>query len=289
MEKVLFRANWHIILIGSVYQYIHSVATNLVYYLHVPHEPLRDLGFELLSPPLEGSDQFWSEILIIILVVICIGYAAMPCFRKVRPGEQRFVTLMIARYFLVLVFCQTIRMISFLVTILPSPNSHCREDSPDYNPPTDVAEIFTRVDASTGCGDLIPSSHAIFATLGGLLMNHYSKNKYLKAVMAMLVIAIGFLVVAARKHYSIDVVAAWYICPLAWFYCSHTFPDRIPNDISEAIKEDEEDDDDDASSDTVLGHQANESAEEVFTALPFTQRMVSFDSESRKSTHDGCV
>jgi hypothetical protein len=83
---------------------------------------------------------------------------------------------------------------------------------------------------TTGCGDLIPSSHAIFTTLGGLLINHYSKNMYLKGVVAMLVLALGLLVVAARKHYSVDIVSAWYICPLVWFYCSHTFPDEVPKE-----------------------------------------------------------
>jgi membrane-associated phospholipid phosphatase len=137
---------------------------------------------------------------------------------------------MVTRYVRALVFCQTIRMVSFLVTVLPSPNFHCRSESPDYDPPQNAAEIFLRLDLFTGCGDLIPSSHAIFTTLGGLLINHYSKNMYLKGVVAMLVLALGFLVVAARKHYSIDVVSAWYICPLVWFYCSKTFPDEVPKE-----------------------------------------------------------
>lgn len=131
------------------YQYIHSIATNLVYYLHVPGEPLRDLGFELI-PELEEGNQFWSEVCFLILVVIIIVFIGMPFFCKERPGEQRFVILMVARYARALMICQTIRMVSFLVTILPSPSYHCRLESPEYDPPQDAAEIFLRLDIFSG-------------------------------------------------------------------------------------------------------------------------------------------
>jgi hypothetical protein len=49
-ERRLFSEYWKVILIGLVFQYVHSVATNVAYYMHIPREPLADLGFTLIPP-----------------------------------------------------------------------------------------------------------------------------------------------------------------------------------------------------------------------------------------------
>ena len=214
-----------------VFQYVHNVATNLVYYWHVPsEEPLRDIGFELLPALDEENEQNVSEIVFILVVVITVSFALYPF---VEPGnderkEPRFFLVMFTRYARVLVMSQTLRILSFLSTILPSPNYHCRTGSSEYDPPASVAEIFWRLDGKFGCGDLIFSSHTIFATVGGLLIHHYSRSRWLKGLVWSLVVATGLLVIAARKHYTVDIVVAWYTCPLLWFYCAKTFPDDVP-------------------------------------------------------------
>ena len=233
LEKELFWRSWKVVFFALVFQYVHNVATNFVYYLHVPaDEPLRDLGFELLPALEEEAEQFVSEIIFIILIAIIVSFVLYPFIERGNDerAKPRFSVVMATRYARVLVMAQSLRIISFLATILPSPNYHCRTGSEEYNPPASAAEVFSRVDASFGCGDLIFSSHTIFVTLGALLINHYSKNRYLKALVWSLVVALGFLVVAARKHYTVDVVVAWYTCPLLWFYCSKTFKDDVlPN------------------------------------------------------------
>lgn len=228
LEKELFFRSWKVLLFCILFQYVHSVATNLVYYLHEPaDEPLKDLGFMVL-PPLDEEDQFVSEVLFFILIAIVVAFAFKPFFFPAKSTEDRFVVVMATRYARVLVMAQSLRILSFLGTVLPSPNYHCATNSASYNPPQNVGEVFFRIDALTGCGDLIFSSHTIFVTLGGLLIHQYSQNKYLKALVWSMVVALGFLIVAARKHYTVDVIVAWYTCPLLWFYCAKTYPDDKP-------------------------------------------------------------
>lgn len=233
LEKQLLRRSWKVVFFALVFQYVHNVATNLVYYLHEPSkEPLQDLGFELLPALEKEAEQFVSEIIFIILIAITVSFALYPFVEKgnderANPG---FSVVMLTRYALVLVMAQTLRILSFLATTLPSPNYHCRTGAEEYDPPATAAEVFLRIDSSFGCGDLIFSSHTIFVTLGALLIHHYSRNRYLKAVVWSLVVTLGFLVVAARKHYTVDVVVAWYTCPLLWFYCAKTYKDDVlPN------------------------------------------------------------
>jgi len=216
-----------------VFQYVQNVATNLVYYLHEPGEPLRELGYELL-PALEESDkQLVSEIVFYILMAIIVCFALSPFFSKPqREEEQRYVVVMAVRYARVLILVQLVRVVSFLLTFLPSSSFHCRVEADAYDPPESAAEIFLRFDGVTGCGDVMISSHTIFVTLGGLLVSHYSNDRYLKGVVWALVLALGFLVVDARKHYSVDVFIAWYTCPVLWYYCAKTFKDDVPNQTS---------------------------------------------------------
>jgi len=221
-----------VILIGAIFQYVHSVATNVAYYMHVPREPLADLGFSLI-PALSRRDQVVSEILFFILVGCTIIFAVSPFFvphdARVPLAKRRFTTVMIARFLGVCVLAQTLRIITFLVTTLPGPNYHCRPDAPDYNPPRDLYDIFTRHDPFTHCGDLVFSSHTIFVTLCALTWHQYGRMlNWRKITMWVVVVIFGGLVVAARKHYSLDVVVALYTVPLLWIAYDRFIPDKLP-------------------------------------------------------------
>jgi len=58
---------------------------------------------------------------------------------------------------------------------LPGPNYHCRPHSPSYNPPHG-SQLWTRLDAFGGCGDLVFSSHTIFVVLCVLTVWKYSTH-----------------------------------------------------------------------------------------------------------------
>jgi hypothetical protein len=142
-----------------------------------------------------------------------------------------YTTLMLSRFLSVLVICQSLRITSFLVTSLPGPNYHCRPGSEHYDPPHTVGDIFLRQDALYGCGDLVFSSHTIFITLCCLTYFKYGRNLFLKKALVVLLVVFALLVVAARKHYSLDVVVALYTVPLVWTMYDRYYPDLVQRSI----------------------------------------------------------
>jgi len=164
-ERILFRMNYKLLLLTLIWQYVHSVATNVAYYLHVQRPPLTDLGFDLL-PALSKNFQIVSEIMFFICVFLTVGFLISPFFY---PRRNLYFVLMFTRFAGTLVLAQTLRIVCFLVTTLPGPNYHCRPNSPDYAPPKTLMDIFGRQDAFFGCGDLVFSSHTIFVVLCALV------------------------------------------------------------------------------------------------------------------------
>jgi hypothetical protein len=207
-----------------------QVGTNIAYFLHRPGPLLFDLGFELL-PEIGPEWQFLSEICFVVLFVSGLGTCLSPLV--VRYSTPRYATLMLMRFFTAASVAQTLRVASFLSTLLPGPNYHCRVGSPEYNPPR-LLEIFTRLDALKGCGDLIFSSHTIFTTLCVLTVGKYAGHRALRNVLAALLIVLVVLVICARKHYTVDCVIALYVTPLVWHYLDTVHPDDVPQDAPQS-------------------------------------------------------
>lgn len=231
-EKALIKMNWKLITACLFMQYVHSVATNVAYYLHQQREPLYDLGFEFI-PALSKKMQILSEMLFFLFISITIGFALSP-FLVPSGKKPLYTTIMIVRFLTVCALAQILRCISFLVTILPGPNYHCRPGSAEYAPPTNAVDILFRQDAFFGCGDLVFSSHTIFVLLCALILTKYSEWSALRLrAIWLCVVGFGMLVISARKHYTLDIVVAWYTVPLLWIAADKHFPDRYPADFDD--------------------------------------------------------
>jgi len=229
LEKALLRSHWRGFLFAICFQYVHILATNVVYYLHEPQTRLYDLGFSVI-PPLTPQQQIISEYLFFCLLTFVVCFMLSPFF--VAYTRPKYTVIMLSRFVRVLVVAQTLRMLSFLSTILPAPNYHCQPDSTEYAPPRTLRRILLRADAFKGCGDLIFSSHTMFVVLFTLTYVKYGELTWLKKLLAVYVFTFGALVAAARKHYSIDIVLAIYTVPLLWTVLDHYFPDVTPQTIA---------------------------------------------------------
>ncbi|POM58476.1 Transmembrane protein [Phytophthora palmivora] len=240
IELQLLAQEWKIILPCVFMQYAHAIFHNLAYYIqghYLSTEQrftLYDLGYELM-PEIHGFASHLSDILVFAAIFgpAIILVLTIPLFRQ-EPGRPRYLVIVLKRCLLQLSICLIFRCISFLVTALPSPADHCElkfDDAclaanpndpvpcvipnPEFNPPT-VSEWFTRLDSLNGCGDLMFSSHTIYTVSLILTMWKYWPNKYGITIMVSMQIAIAFLIVASRKHYTLDVFSALYIVPLFW-------------------------------------------------------------------------
>nr|XP_019071713.1 phosphatidylinositol:ceramide inositolphosphotransferase 1 isoform X4 [Solanum lycopersicum] len=207
IEINLLSEKWKYILGGLIFQYIHGFAARGVHYIHRPGRTLQDVGFFLLP---------WTF---------------HPFIFKIK---KIYTVLIWCRVLAFLAACQFLRIITFYSTQLPGPNYHCREGSKlaTLPPPNSVLEVllinFPR-GMLYGCGDLIFSSHMIFSLIFVRTYHKYGARRYIKLCAWLAVIAQSFLIVASRKHYTVDVVVAWYTVNLVVFFVDKQLaelPDR---------------------------------------------------------------
>ncbi|CAL8463428.1 g2962 [Coccomyxa elongata] len=219
VELPLLRERWKTILLGAVFQYVHAMATQLAHRMHRPMlQPLHDVGFDLL-PELGKSNEWVSELIFTSLFVSFVLWTFSPfVFAK-----KRFYTAVLySRLLTALVVCQTLRILSFTVTQLPASNYHCREgeatairEMPDHW--WGHVAVDVKRQATHGCGDLIFSSHTTFALMGALTYHEYGTHLATKVIVWVAVAVLSVLIVASRKHYSVDVLIAWYVVPLVFW------------------------------------------------------------------------
>ncbi|GAB4822298.1 hypothetical protein N2152v2_009344 [Parachlorella kessleri] len=131
--------------------------------------------------------------------------------------------VVLKRVLVILITCQVLRIITFLATQIPAPNYHCLADEPTSTLPWPAhwwQNIIVNVSrqASHSCGDLIFSSHTTFLLV--FMWTYVVMGRYLalKVLACMYVAATSCLIIASRKHYSVDVVVAWYVVPAFFFH-----------------------------------------------------------------------
>lgn len=249
LELVILKQEWKVIVCGAIMQYVHSIMTNLVYYHHRQGERLKDVGFYLFGN-VPSSLDWVSEAAFFGLLSSCILYVLLPFFTR----KPSFYSASAFSRFLLVAGCgQVLRSISFLSTILPSPAAHCQPGSLEYNPPTDAKDVIFRVDGINGCGDLIFSSHTLLATTLALLIMKYSPHRIVKIIVWIDVAFLGIMVIALKKHYTVDVgtacrftawnslfsylqvVIAWYTMPMLFYILNQKYPDHVPPELQAHI------------------------------------------------------
>ena len=133
--------------------------------------------------------------------------------------------------------CVVFRIITFLSTSLPSPADHCLPDSTNYHPPTGIMDILFRVDGFKGCGDLIYSGHTTLALTLLITFFMYSPLLLPKSmhkilfygVLLPVFLSLPPLIIAARKHYLVDIVVALYVTPMFYHVSYYIFPEPDMN------------------------------------------------------------
>ncbi|CAK0740905.1 hypothetical protein CVIRNUC_001286 [Coccomyxa viridis] len=240
VELPLLRERWRTILLGAIFQYVHAMSTQLAHRMHRPlAEPLHDVGFELL--PELGVENAWvSELIFTSLFVAFVLWTFSPF---VFARKRFYTSLLYSQILSVLVVCQMLRIVSFTLTQLPGPNYHCRGGEPTAvreMPDKWLGHVVVDIGRQTthGCGDLVFSSHTIFALTGMMTYNEYGTHLATKVIGWVAVTLMSVLIVASRKHYSVDVVIAWYVVPLVyWTLQRHYSTKRRFSDSATSLDE----------------------------------------------------
>ncbi|XP_040869781.1 phosphatidylinositol:ceramide inositolphosphotransferase 1 isoform X1 [Glycine max] len=267
-EVNLLAENWKYLLAGLVCQYIHGLAARGVHYLHRPGPTLQDVGFfllpvcnchsrfSLLEKPVHRMIRMPLKFLILVLLLqelgqdkayisetlfamIFISFVLWTFHPFILKNRKIYTVLIWCRVLAFLVASQVLRIITFYSTQLPGPNYHCREGSKlaTLPRPDTVLEVllinFPR-GVVYGCGDLIFSSHMIFTLVFVLTYQKYGTRRSIKQLGWLLAVVQSLLIVASRKHYTVDVVVAWYTVNLVVFFIDKKLPELPDRSIAAA-------------------------------------------------------
>uniref|UniRef100_A0A5B6ZQJ3 Putative phosphatidylinositol:ceramide inositolphosphotransferase 1 n=1 Tax=Davidia involucrata TaxID=16924 RepID=A0A5B6ZQJ3_DAVIN len=233
-EFNLLVENWKYLLAGIICQYIHGLAAKGVHYFHRPGPILQDAGFFLL-PELGQEKAYISETVFTFIFLSFVLWTFHPFISK---SKKIYTVLLWCRVLAFLVACQFLRIITFYSTLLPGPNYHCREGSKlaKLPHPDSVLEVllinFPR-GVLYGCGDLIFSSHMIFSLVFVRTYQKYGTRRFIKQCAWLIVVIQSLLIIASRKHYTVDVIVAWYTVNLVVFFIDHKLPE-LPDRTSGA-------------------------------------------------------
>ncbi|KAJ8476705.1 hypothetical protein OPV22_020432 [Ensete ventricosum] len=226
VELQLLAEKWKLLFAGLMFQYIHGLAARGVHYLHRPGPTLQDLGYMIL-PELGRERGYISESLFTFVFLSFVLWTFHPFVYH----SKRFYTVLLWRRILAfLVASQLLRIITFYSTQLPGPNYHCREGSKlaRLPPPESITEVLLinfPHGVIYGCGDLIFSSHMIFTLVFVLTYHKYGSKRLVKLLAWVIAIIQSLLIVASRKHYTVDVVVAWYTVNLVVFFIDKKLPE----------------------------------------------------------------
>ncbi|KAL8036680.1 hypothetical protein ABFS82_12G171000 [Erythranthe guttata] len=224
-EINLLAENWKYILGGLIFQYIHGLAARGVHYIHRAGPTLQDVGFFLL-PELGQDKAYISEIVFTFIFLAFVLWTFHPFILK---SKKVYTVLIWCRVLAFLVMSQFLRIITFYSTQLPGPNYHCREGSKlaRLPPPDNILEVLIIIPRGVlyGCGDLIFSSHMIFSLVFVRTYHKYGTRRLVKHFAWLIVVIQSFLIVASRKHYTVDVVVAWYTVNLVVFFVDKKLPE----------------------------------------------------------------
>ncbi|XP_061376354.1 phosphatidylinositol:ceramide inositolphosphotransferase 1-like isoform X1 [Gastrolobium bilobum] len=234
-ELNLLADNWKYLLAGLVFQYIHGLAARGVHYLHRPGPILQDVGFFFL-PELGRDKAYISETLFTIIFISFVLWTFHPFILK---GRKIYTVLIWCRVLAFLVASQVLRIITFYSTQLPGPNYHCREGSklatlPRPDSAFEVLFINFPRGIVYGCGDLIFSSHMIFTLVFVRTYQKYGARRIIKQLGWLLAVIQSLLIVASRKHYTVDIVVAWYTVNLLVYFIDKKLPELPDRSIAAA-------------------------------------------------------
>lgn len=218
---------------------------NLAFYRFQPGPRLPDLGHELI-PTFGKKLHQLGEVPMYVLYIL-IATMLLATLHDSERANKPYVVNMFRRFVCVLALGHALRFVSYIGTSLPGAADHCMPENVvliQPPQPKTVADVFTRYAASPGgnCGDLVFSGHMLQAILFGLIICRYGQRCYnishrmnvlLRALTAFLVATQAVFVIAARNHYTVDIVVACYTTPFLWYWYGRAVQ---PHDLELATK-----------------------------------------------------
>ncbi len=180
-----------------------NAARNWMTHHHRPGPRLDDLGFRLI--PELGDEYFWvSERLMDMFFLFYFPPVVM----------AYSTTLIEVGHLLSILYI--LRTISFLSTFLPSPASHAKTEPAEKGPLT-WRKMWLTFNMTKGRGDLLFSGHCLHSYVILQAASFHLPAWCITLGWISFLIQIYFII-ACRKHYTVDILVALYVCSLVWHW-----------------------------------------------------------------------
>jgi len=231
IELALLKRGFLWLVVLAVVLWAHTAFSNYVYYIHMEQglysrQPLFDVGILYFPGPDMKTADVVRQVFYFLSIVPFISVAAQPLYviyyPRTSPNVRFCIVQLLRRYACNYTIAAVLRIISFMVTVLPSSGPWC------YTPPTgtydlsnpagpqNVKDILTGLNLEFGCADMIFSGHTIFVLLCCMTAFRYSNFVPFKIFQWLMVPFYAYFTIVARKHYTVDIVIALYVVPLLY-------------------------------------------------------------------------
>ncbi len=214
-----------------------GVFRNLAYHFNPQTGPLHDVMHSLFGQ-LPPHLLILPEIPFYLLTVIALSALLIPVLVYPQRRELSMVRMGLHLTYSI-TFLQVSRSIFYLATSLPDPSPKCQPGAPNYDPPS-IREAFMMFELKPNnvCGDLIFSGHTLIELLFALFVYRYAHRvmphrlAIALRVVSTILIVIGLpLILAARNHYTVDVLVSLYITPGVWSWIGNRYgAEKFPLD-----------------------------------------------------------
>ena len=237
------------VMFTGLMQWTHNITHNWVHFLAGkngvfggPKNALTDLGFIGMEKIFSYDMEHVSDPMLFCIIALAICACGSVVFTNyiIQNPEVRMLQILV-RSCWVSCIAVFLRIVSFLVTLLPSPAPHCAQEN--FKAPQTASEILFHFDVGSGCSDLIFSSHMMYGLVAAGALHYYlvvgnkgfSPKSMLQAVvqrgLIVLVWTMAFLeaiaIVRQKRHYSIDIWTACYAVPMIWMSVAYLFPNDV--------------------------------------------------------------
>eukprot|EP01100_Stratorugosa_tubuloviscum_P014009 TRINITY_DN725_c2_g1_i2.p1 TRINITY_DN725_c2_g1~~TRINITY_DN725_c2_g1_i2.p1 ORF type:complete len:393 (-),score=133.25 TRINITY_DN725_c2_g1_i2:85-1125(-) len=173
---------------------------------------LPDLGFRLIEPAIPELGWFCN---------FNVGFLIFLTLFRALYHRNRLDLL--RRYFVILSSVYILRALCIISTCLPDPYPPCKDYQVTSNKSI-FLQVFDKIKASfkgegeLDCGDVFFSGHTAVLTSCSLLWTHYTTNIIFIIAVWLLSVFTCFCMLAARFHYTIDILFGFLSTIVFWYY-----------------------------------------------------------------------
>ncbi len=250
-EMDLLRQQWKVILFAFIMLMYSTLVVflNLALYFYEPGPRLPDLGHDLIPPLSKAREHLADHPMKLIypsIGVFTLGPYIYSLIvrreaswfsigdrtgRHIRPP---FVINVMRRFGVVYMIGHLLRAFSYLPTNIPGSAEHCIEGFDNEVKKKSLSQCFYKTaSVDMNCGDLMFSGHMLLCLLAFLVIDRYGgyicfkprwwipsvlQKNPISLMILILAVTQSILILAARHHYTSDVICAYYVTPMLWYW-----------------------------------------------------------------------